>query len=127
MPRSCAARKTIGATRTAVAVLFITWLNAVVNKKTPANKASGPTEPNVLTNPFANNSAPPVTAKAVLIGIMAAIKTTLCQLIDRYDWLIDKQPPKTITTAAINVATTAGTIPVIIITIMPTKASNGNN
>ena len=40
-PKVRAAARTMGATRMVVAELLMTWLKAVVNKKTPAIKAKG--------------------------------------------------------------------------------------
>ena len=112
----------MGDTNTVVAELLITWLRAVVNKNTPDISARGPKDPNELTKASARNSAPPVNCKAMLIGIMAAMRTTLLQLTDRYACSIERQPPKTITMAAINAAMTVGTNPVTINIIMEIRA-----
>lgn len=80
-PSDVAASKAMGAINTAVAELLIVWLNILVNKNTPANNTVGPKVPMESTRASAAPCATPVFCKANPIGIMAAIITTLVQLI----------------------------------------------
>ncbi len=73
--------RAIGAISTAVAVLLIKSVIKDVVKYTPAKSIRGPKLPNVATSDPDIISDTPVFSRANDIGIMAAIKTILSQLI----------------------------------------------
>ena len=82
-PSSVAMRKAIGATSTVVAVFEMTWLNSDVSTNRLARTTTGPAPPSAPSRPSTMSRIPPVRSRAVAMGKMAAMSTTLSQLIVR--------------------------------------------
>lgn len=80
-PNSNDADMAIGAMSTAVAVLLINMVRSEVVKYNPQSNATGPTCPSEETRVWLTSADTPVFSKAVAMGIMAAISTTLSQLM----------------------------------------------
>jgi hypothetical protein len=75
--------KATGARSTVVAELEITWLAAEVSRIRPPSISSGPPPPSQPSNPWTMKAIPPVFSRAVAMGRIAAMRTTLSQFTDR--------------------------------------------
>jgi hypothetical protein len=67
---------------TVVAVFEMTWLSRLVSRNSAASMARGPPAPSG-PRPATMSCMPPVFSSAVAMGRMAAIRTTLSQLMER--------------------------------------------
>ena len=102
-----AALMAIGAISTAVAVLLINIVSNDVVKYMPQSKAIGPMSPNADTSPWLTIAETPVFSSAVAIGIMAAMRTMLSQLMVLYAAsTLRKHPVTTISKPAAMTAVT---------------------
>lgn len=80
-PTSWAEAMAMGDIKTAVAVLEMKNVSNEVVRYMPARSSMGPKSPRLLTNPWETMAAAPVFSIATDIGIIAAMRMMLSQLM----------------------------------------------